>query len=119
MRYFRSTNRFIEEALDSNGKVLVHCFAGKSRSASCVLAYIMKKWKIPFDQALEYCKKHRERVNPNDSFKEQLKKYEKQVMAKEKEDLDEFSDYLSEGEDENAAMEERRRFYMERMREEE
>ena len=33
---------FIGEALASGGKIIVHCFAGASRSASCVIAYIMK-----------------------------------------------------------------------------
>ena len=30
---------FIDQALDSGGVVLVHCFGGISRSASCVIAY--------------------------------------------------------------------------------
>ena len=30
---------FIDQALDSGGVVLVHCYAGVSRSASCVIAY--------------------------------------------------------------------------------
>jgi protein-tyrosine phosphatase len=45
LRHFRATTKFIEEALKTKGnKVLVHCFAGRSRSASCVIAYIMKQW---------------------------------------------------------------------------
>ena len=32
---------FIKSCLDQKGKILVHCFAGMSRSASCVIAYMM------------------------------------------------------------------------------
>ena len=32
---------FIKSAVESNGLIIVHCFAGTSRSASCCIAYIM------------------------------------------------------------------------------
>ena len=32
---------FITQAIESGGKVFVHCFAGVSRSGSCVVAYMM------------------------------------------------------------------------------
>ena len=32
---------FIQDAMEGGGKVMVHCLAGVSRSASCVIAYIM------------------------------------------------------------------------------
>ena len=32
---------FIAQAIESGGKIIVHCFAGTSRSASCCIAYVM------------------------------------------------------------------------------
>ena len=58
-------------------KILVHCMAGASRSATIVIAYLMwiKRWK--FNEALVFAKKKRPIVFPNDGFKEQLKMFEK------------------------------------------
>ena len=39
--HFDTAIAFISGCLESGGTVLVHCFAGVSRSASCVIAYLM------------------------------------------------------------------------------
>lgn len=68
---------YINNAL-SNGKILVHwyelfSFAGKSRSASVCIAYLMKINNWGFDQALEYLKGKRSIVEPNAGFEQQLR----------------------------------------------
>jgi protein-tyrosine phosphatase len=43
---FRATNRFIQEALDSGGKVLVQSVEGRSRAPTFILAYMINKDRI-------------------------------------------------------------------------
>ena len=45
---------FIHENIELGNKILVHCFAGKSRSASVVIAYLMKYNDMNLGQALHY-----------------------------------------------------------------
>ena len=42
-RYFKRSTDFINSAVASGGLVVVNCYMGLSRSASCVLAYLMTK----------------------------------------------------------------------------
>lgn len=71
---------FIETALNSQGKVLVHCFAGKSRSATVVCAYLMKKHSMRLEQAIEFLKSKRPCIMPNQGFLFQLALYEKSLF---------------------------------------
>jgi len=40
-KYFLACNKFIKGALEQGGTVFVHCYAGVSRSATIVIAYLM------------------------------------------------------------------------------
>jgi hypothetical protein len=57
--------------------ILIHCVMGVSRSASIVIAYLMKKYEVPFDAALKFVRSRRPIVKPNDGFIKQLKHYER------------------------------------------
>ena len=73
IKYFGKCINFI----DGEEKILVHCMAGASRSASVVIAYLMWKEKKSFQEALDFVITKRYFVNPNPGFKDQLKIFEK------------------------------------------
>jgi len=52
---FEKANDFIEENRKVTS-VLVHCFAGVSRSSAMCIAYLIKKYKWPLEKSLWYCK---------------------------------------------------------------
>ena len=50
---------------------------GSSRSASCVILYLMNKYEMTFEESYNMIKELRPIVNPNTSFVKQLKNYVK------------------------------------------
>jgi protein-tyrosine phosphatase len=69
------TYQFIHSHLKSKKKVLVHCYAGISRSATVVLYYLMKTFKVPLSTAFGYLRSRRYIINPNPGFIRTLSKY--------------------------------------------
>ena len=60
--------------------MLVHCYAGISRSATIVIAYLLRKYNYSLDNVITMVKRRRSKVainfiqiNPNKGFIEQLK----------------------------------------------
>lgn len=76
LSYFDETDLFIKDGL-SKGAVLVHCYFGVSRSATVVIAHLMKKYKITYHEAFEKVKTRRGIVCPNQGFVTQLNLYQK------------------------------------------
>ena len=76
IKYFGECLNFIK----GDEKVLVHCMAGASRSATVVIAYLMwvNKWK--FEEAFSFVKSKRPIACPNDGFQDQLKLFEKLLI---------------------------------------
>jgi len=64
---------FIKQVVDSRGKVFVHCWAGVSRSATCVMAFLMKHLSMSMNEAEVFVRRARPFINPNDGFRKQLK----------------------------------------------
>jgi protein tyrosine phosphatase len=69
----------MSEALSSQQAVLVHCEAGISRSATTVIAYLMKFHNMTLGQAFQHTKERRRIINPNTGFVEQLRRFEHTV----------------------------------------
>jgi protein phosphatase slingshot len=62
--------------LKNGFRVLVHCRMGISRSASMVIAFLMRANHWSCQQAIEYVESKRPFINPNPGFMKQLKIYE-------------------------------------------
>jgi hypothetical protein len=69
--------KFLDECFAENRIVYVHCMMGISRSVSLVIAYIMQKQKIKFNDAYKFVKDRRSQADPNFGFTCQLMGYEK------------------------------------------
>lgn len=54
IKHFPDTFKFISEALAKEGKVLVHCAAGASRSVTVICAYLMKTQNMSATDALSH-----------------------------------------------------------------
>ena len=53
--------------------------AGISRSASCVIAFLMKEKGMNFSEAFNFVQTKRDKAFPNIGFIRQLKDYEKEL----------------------------------------
>ena len=74
-QHFTACHRFIESAIEAGGTVLVHCWAGVSRSATIVISYLMQKHNFNTMQATEFVRAQRWFINPNPGFKNQLNRF--------------------------------------------
>ena len=63
---------FIDKAINENGKVLIHCICGVSRSVTICSAYLIYKNYYQVNEVIEMIKSKRKVANPNESFVEQL-----------------------------------------------
>lgn len=75
-QYFLRAIEFIEDCVQMKGLCIVHCFAGVSRSATVVVAYLMRSRRLRFAEALNYVQQHRPAANPNPNFRRQLQEFE-------------------------------------------
>ncbi|XP_068982694.1 dual specificity protein phosphatase 3-like isoform X1 [Bombus flavifrons] len=77
-KYFYIIADFIDEAVSTGGKAFVHCVLGISRSATCVLAYLMIKKGMLATDAIRTVRKNRF-IQPNSGFLHQLAQLDNQL----------------------------------------
>ena len=70
---------FINSVKEANGRVLVHCTKGKSRSATVIIAYLLKSYNLSLKEAFRLVKSKRDEIRPNSNFIRQLMRFENQL----------------------------------------
>jgi protein-tyrosine phosphatase len=73
--HFAPAHAFIDAQLSKGKRVLVHCYAGVSRSTSIVIGYLMYRFGMTFTEAYDHVKSNRREINPNIGFVYQLNAY--------------------------------------------
>ncbi|XP_006644118.1 dual specificity protein phosphatase PHS1-like [Oryza brachyantha] len=79
---FEEASDYIDHVNHVGGKVLVHCFEGKSRSATIVLAYLMLRKGLTLAKAWNLLKKVHRRAQPNDGFAKALLALDRKLHGK-------------------------------------
>lgn len=76
IKIINETNEIIKTELENNKKILVHCYAGRSRSVSVIMGYLIKYHGMSYNDAEQLIKSKRldNEININIGFIAQLKK---------------------------------------------
>jgi len=74
--HFDSTYDLITDHRSQGKNIMIHCRQGISRSATIVLAYLIREKKWTRRQAIEFVSRISPIIDPNDSFMDQLKEWE-------------------------------------------
>lgn len=80
-QFFPQAISFIEKARNERAAVLVHCWAGISRSVTVCLAYLMYSLRCPLDEAFDRLLKQNGTIAPNFHFMEALTHWEQELFA--------------------------------------
>lgn len=72
---------FIDEARAAKKGILIHCFAGLSRSVTIAAAYVMRTNHLTCDQALALIREARPAAQPNEGFMKSLKADEAKLIS--------------------------------------
>lgn len=88
-RHFQDCFNFINEIKEAGGTVLIHCTAGKSRSPTITMAYLIYTNGWSLRQAYEFLKARR-KICPNLGFLCMLAEFEKATLGEQKKGLAEL-----------------------------
>lgn len=79
-RHFTEASAWIDEALRGGGRIYVHCWAGLSRSATLVLAYLIERKDMSVEEAVKTVLLGR-RIFPNEGFLRRLVIFDMKLHA--------------------------------------
>lgn len=86
--HFEEAFEIIDDARRTNGRILVHCAMGISRSATIVIAYIMSRYNMSLRTSYDYVRSKRPIISPNALFLKLLQDYENELIIEQRELLE-------------------------------
>ena len=81
IQHWPKCHDWMDQAISGGGTVLVHCYAGVSRSSSTVISYLMWKFNLSLEEAFHHTRNCRWFINPNPGFVGQLRTFERQLTV--------------------------------------
>lgn len=81
-KYFAECLTFLGEAIKENvtNKILIHCMAGISRSATITIAFLMNNYRLSYVEAIERVRQRRWWIHPNRGFRKHLYNFSRQIQ---------------------------------------
>lgn len=81
-KYFDWTSDFIDNVINNlDKKLMVNCYAGISRSVSIVCCYLIDKFGISYEDAINIVREARPIADPNNGFVKKLKSRAKNQLS--------------------------------------
>lgn len=77
LNHIEKAHEFIDNTINENKNILIHCMAGISRCSSIILSYVSRKNKKGINHNFSILKSRYPFAHPNDNFYRQLLLYEK------------------------------------------
>jgi len=74
IRAYNSVRTYLYEAY-GNGKLLLHCDKGKSRSVAILILFLNEKLGLPFERLLDFVREQRRIAQPNPGFVDKVRAY--------------------------------------------
>ena len=72
--YINDIVNFVNDAINNNANILIHCIRGISRSGAIIVACLVKIYNFNIDDAINITKSKRHIFKPNDILLDQLYK---------------------------------------------
>jgi len=82
--------KFVTEALESGGRVLIHCDQGVNRAAAVTMAYLMAARGCTLEDAYFYLESLRPTIQPAYHFLKQLMNYEAEIFGRKLSNIDDL-----------------------------
>jgi protein-tyrosine phosphatase len=79
----------IDRARSSNQTILVHCQCGVARSATVIIAYVMKTLNLPMQEAYNHVKQLAPAISPNLGLLFQLREFEQSCILEQSQEEEE------------------------------